>query len=226
MSQIASMLGIGRATLYRRLTEWSLQLERFQDITDQELDNVVASIYHRHAHCGIAMMQGHLIYSGIYVQRSRIRASIRRVDPINSVLRWGLVTRRRRYSVPGPQSLWHIDGHHALIRWRIVTHGGIDGYSRMIVFLHSSDNNRSDTVRSLFVQAIECYGLPAFVRAHRGGENVSIRVEIDSRCGPGHFIAGRSVDNCTIERLWRDLYYVVIQTFYSLLYFLEAHYPL
>ena len=41
-----------------------------------------------------------------------------------------------------PNSLWHIDGHHSLIRWRIVIHGGIDGYSRLIVFLHASTNNR------------------------------------------------------------------------------------
>ena len=26
------------------------------------------------------------------------------------------VLRRRQYSVPGPNSLWHIDGHHKLIR--------------------------------------------------------------------------------------------------------------
>ena len=27
-----------------------------------------------------------------------------------------------------PNSLWHIDGYHKLIRWRIVIHGVIDGY--------------------------------------------------------------------------------------------------
>ncbi len=30
--------------------------------------------------------------------------------------------------VPG---LWHIDGHHSLIRWGLVVHGGIDGFSRL-----------------------------------------------------------------------------------------------
>ena len=32
-------------------------------------------------------------------------------------------------------SLWHIDGHHSLIRWHVVVHGGIDGFSRMITYL-------------------------------------------------------------------------------------------
>lgn len=71
------------------------------------------------------------------------------------------------YRVAGPQSLWHIDGHHALIRWSLVTHGGIDGYSRMIVFLRCGNNNRSETVSQLFSEASQRYGLPSRVRADR-----------------------------------------------------------
>ena len=62
---------------------------------------------------------------------------------------------RRPYSVPGPNSLWHIDGHHKLIRWRIVTHGGIDGYSRLIVYLKASSNNKSQTVLANFLRATD-----------------------------------------------------------------------
>lgn len=79
------------------------------------------------------MMHGYLKAKGIIVQKRRIQHILREVDPRNSVLRWGFVSYRRKYSVPGPNSLWHIDGHHALVRWRLVTHGGIDGYSRLIV---------------------------------------------------------------------------------------------
>jgi len=43
-----------------------------------------------------------------------------------------------------------LDGHHKLIRWRFVTHGGIDGYNRMIVFLKCSTNNQAVTVYQLF----------------------------------------------------------------------------
>ena len=35
---------------------------------------------------------------------------------------------------------------HKLIRWRIVTHGAIDGYSRVIVYLQCATNNRATTV--------------------------------------------------------------------------------
>lgn len=61
---------------------------------------------------------------------------------------------RRTYQVAGPNSLWHIDGNHKLIRWRIVIDGAIDGYSRLVVFLHASNNNRSSTVLSSFIRAV------------------------------------------------------------------------
>lgn len=131
---------------------------------------------------------------------------------------------RRKYWVPGPQSLWHQDGHHALIRWRLVTHGGIDGFSRLIVFLRCSDNNRAETVSQIFLEAAHTYGLPSRVRADCGGENLGVKQIMEEARGSerGSFIAGKSVHNSRIERLWRDVYYAVVQTFYCLFYYLEG----
>ena len=80
---------------------------------------------------------------------------------------------------------------HKLIRWQIVVHGGIDGYSRVPVYLHASDNNRSVTVlRSK---------LPSRVRADHGGENVLVSEYMlqhpDRGPGRGSFISGKSVKN-------------------------------
>ena len=47
-------------------------------------------------------------------------------------------------------------------RWRIVVHGGIDGYSRIPVYIHASNNNRADTVLQLFVAAVEEFGFSQF----------------------------------------------------------------
>ena len=90
---------------------------------------------------GCSMVQGFLKCLGFRLQLRRVRASIYRVDPHNSRIRWAIVVSRRAYSVQGPNSLWHIDGHHNLVNWGFVIHGGIDGFSRLIVYLHSSNNS-------------------------------------------------------------------------------------
>ncbi len=56
-------------------------------------------------------------------------------------------------------------------RWRIVTHGAVDGYSRLIVFLQCSNNNRSSTVLSYFLEVYSCMD---YIRTDRGGENVQV----------------------------------------------------
>lgn len=62
--------------------------------------------------------------------------------------------RRRSYCVAGPNSLWHLDGNHKMIKWRMVVHGAIDGFTRLTTFLKCSDNNRSSTVLESFINAI------------------------------------------------------------------------
>ena len=110
-------------------------------------------------------------------------------------------------------------------RWRIVIHGGIDGFSRMIVYLKASTNNRAITVYQLFPTAVQTYGLPSRVRSDKGGENVDVAMFMLSHPlgGPdrGSHIAGRSVHNQRIERLWRDVFIGCTYVFYYLFYHME-----
>ena len=58
---------------------------------------------------GEKLVLGRLRSMGYHVTRERVRQAIRAIDPINSALRWqGVFTPRHPYSVPGPNSLWHI----------------------------------------------------------------------------------------------------------------------
>ena len=110
-------------------------------------------------------------------------------------------------------------------RWRLAIHGGIDGFSRMIVFLKCSTNNLVSTVLDCFVQVVRSFGLPSRVRSDKGGENVDVARYTLSRPlqGPdrGRHIAGRSVHNQRIERLWRDLFCRCLHLYYNLFYAME-----
>ena len=57
---------------------------------------------------GESLVWGRLRSMGLQVTRERVRQAIRRTDPLNTALRWRDLVSRRPYSVPGPNSLWHI----------------------------------------------------------------------------------------------------------------------
>ena len=161
------------------------------------------------------------VFIQIVVQRSRLRESICEVSgslPLSQPIQ------RRTYSVGGPNALWHLDGNHKLIRWRLVIHGGTDGYSRLITYLKCSDNNRSDTVLENFVQATQVYGIPSRVRTDKGGENVKVWDFMEQNRGSGRnsYITGSSVHNTRIERLWRDVYRSVSSSYISVFNELEC----
>ncbi|PIK43879.1 hypothetical protein BSL78_19271 [Apostichopus japonicus] len=146
----------------------------FSEPKNAELDEMVKAAVGKNSSYGEKMVAGLLASKNVHVQRDRIRQSIRRVDPDGVDTRKRVALHRRQYSVPGPNSLWHIDGNHKLIRWRYVIHGGIDGYSRIPVFLRCSTNNRAHTMLSAFKEGVLQYGLPWTVRSDKGGENTSV----------------------------------------------------
>ena len=106
----------------------------------------------------------------------------------------------------------------------MVVHGGIDGYSRMVVYLECSTNNRSLTVYKLFREAVATYGIPSRVRSDKGGENILVcHYMVTVRgVGRGSHIAGSYVHNQRIERLWRDVYRCACSIYHEVFYSMEA----
>lgn len=74
---------------------------------------------------------------------------------------------------------------------------GIDGYSRLVTYVSSSDNNRADTVLQLFISATREYGIPSRVRSDHGLENVEVARFMINHMGTnrGSHITGSSVHN-------------------------------
>ena len=211
--------------MYRRLDEWQLSRDAFYTtISDSDLDDLVRDVKTRqNPNIGEVLLMAALKVQNVWVQRARLRASIHRVDPHATELRRRDTVRRRVYSVDGPNSLWHIDGNHKLIRWKIVVHGAIDGHSRTIVFLRCATNNRAATVLCAFREAVEQFGLPQRVRSDQGGENTEVwRYMCEPHGDPMAVVVGSSTHNERIERLWRDVYRCVSAHYYELFYDLEA----
>ena len=113
----------------------------------------------------------------------------------------GHTIRRRVYMNPHPHFLWHIDTNHKLIRWKLIIHAAIDGFSRNIVYLECFNNNRAHTVLHLFLEAAHSCGIPP--RKVRTDQSVENQFIIDL-LGPDSLV-GSSVHNQRVERLNRTI---------------------
>jgi hypothetical protein len=77
------------------------------------------------------------------------------------------------------------------------------------------------TVFSLFIEAVDRFGLPQRVWGDQGVENIDVAWFMLSNpaigTDHGSFIAGKCCHNQRIERLWRDVFHGCTFIFYCLL---------
>ncbi|KAL7382992.1 hypothetical protein ABVT39_003034 [Epinephelus coioides] len=116
--QIAVILGVSKSTVKRRLRQYNLSFRgRYTDLTDDGLDQHVWEIVSSNDDIGPEAVRARLVGEGIIVPRHRVWQSVIRTNPEGAALR-SMSHRlcRRTYRVAGPNSLWHIDGNHKLIK--------------------------------------------------------------------------------------------------------------
>lgn len=136
LSKLANLIGVHRHTLRNYLRRYKIRYA-YSNVSDENLDRLVKAYRETRPESGIRYLIGFLRQNGLRLQIPRIKSSIRRVDPLGHAIRRKKPINRRNYKVPRPNALWHIDGHHKLIRWGVVIHGGVDGFCRTVRYIDS-----------------------------------------------------------------------------------------
>jgi hypothetical protein len=88
-----------------------------------------------------------------------------------------------------------------------VIHGFIDGFSRFVLALQASSNNKGRTVAELFISAVQAHGLPSRVRGDHGVENIETAQLMEELRGPGRhsYLWGR----CALGKMAAQLCLIV-----------------
>ena len=132
ISRIATSLGMHCNLVKKYMKLYKIIRQPFSTMSNSRLDLMIKRFKDSHPNAGIHYVRGFLLQQGIRVQRSRIVASLGRVDDIAKVVVHNKTIKRREYKSARPNALWHMDGHHKLGPWGIVIHGITDSYDRVV----------------------------------------------------------------------------------------------
>ncbi|KAK6995573.1 hypothetical protein R3P38DRAFT_3407633 [Favolaschia claudopus] len=162
-------------------------------VSNEELDLLLSETLEVFPQFGRRMIRGHLKSQGYRIPRDRITASYLRVHGAPAIF--------------GDRQISLVSLDRCLIRYKIVIHCIIDGYSRFVLGIRVHNNNRGASVLRLLLDVIALHGCPSRMRGDHGVENIEVAeyMERVKGSGRGSFIWGRSVHNTRIERLWYDV---------------------
>ena len=204
---------LSKRTLERILSK--KQLWRRKNKTDvAELATFIEQQLETSGQChGYRWMHQKCWLHGIVTDRETVRILLQLLDGEGVDLRSRNRLRRRVYHSCGPNYVWHIDGYDKLKPFGIAISGGIDGFSRMMIWLEAyKTNSDPKIIAGYFMDAvINAGGCPARLRLDLGTENGHM-AEMQRFM---HFPAnqsetdsvtfGPSTGNQRIERWWLTL---------------------
>lgn len=125
---------------------------------------------------GYRFMHLKCIQAGLVVTQSTVRALLKILDPQGVQLRSRRRLRRRLYNNPGPNFLWHVDSYNKLKPYGICINGALDGFSRVIIWLHAySTYSNPKVIAGYFIDEVGCRGgTPSRISSDLGTENCAL----------------------------------------------------
>eukprot|EP01084_Bolivina_argentea_P193125 331382_1 len=110
---IADLVGRPRSTIYNKAKSYGLKFNPGSTLSEEQIDFFVDSVKRDYPRWGRKMVRAAVkLRYGVVIPQRKVSESLRRVDPIGAVTRWAVKLFRRRYNVPGPHYLWHMDCNH------------------------------------------------------------------------------------------------------------------
>ena len=85
--EIATLFNISKRTMQRRVHEYQLYKEKYNRISDDELDKMVYKILLDFPSSGFRRMKGYLQAKGLNIQWERIHSALWKLDPERMILR-------------------------------------------------------------------------------------------------------------------------------------------
>lgn len=206
---------ISLRTLHRSLRQLGLRRRNVQISSAEVIQYVENEIKPPGENRGYRLIYQHLIEKGIQIPQHTVRHTLKEVDPEGVFNRSRHRLKRRRYVNNGPNDVWHIDGNDKLKPFGFCIHGGIDGFSRKVLWLNVAETNKDPFyIAHYFINAVtDLDKLPKLVRSDRGTENVNVchiqsymrRLDNGPFGGENSFRYGKSVSNQRIEQWWSYL---------------------
>ena len=90
-------------------------------ISDDDLDQITLTYVRQYPNAGQKSFTAYLLEQGMRVSRQKVRDCLLQVDPNGVMTRFKSAVKHRSYHVPGPNSVWHLDGYHKLIKCQCIS---------------------------------------------------------------------------------------------------------
>ena len=203
---------VSLSTLKRRLQTLGLSRRAANVSVDELKEAIQRELGGSGCFVGYRRLWARLRRKGYFVKRATVMTILRELDPEGVDSRKRKRLRRRTYEAKGSNFVWHIDDYDKLKPYGFCVHGGIDGFSRRLIWLEVGPTNKNpEVIAKFYLDAVnQVGGLPRKIRSDDGTENSMVEAihtflrsrQSDEDAGVGCVLIGGSTANQRIEAYW------------------------